>query len=92
MGIDVHYDDDLTFSLVSLPRNGYLALFVSKASPGASNDFSIFSDGAGSYLAAVCYVPFESTFTGFDSFVYSAQDNRGGQPSFGTVSLEITAN
>ena len=85
-------DPAAPFPLVSrqintLPRNGYLEghldedFTIASSPPHKANGYN--------WYGALCYHPFEPTFTGFDSFTYTVKDPDGNVSAFGTVSIEI---
>ena len=45
----------------------------------------VFKKFAGVY----CYIPFSSTFSGFDTFTYTVYDNDGLESAPATMSIEI---
>ena len=36
-----------------------------------------------------CFIPFRSTWTGFDTFTFEVFDIHAGPPSIGVVSIEV---
>ncbi len=68
-----------TVELKSLPQNGFLDIWTE----------GMVTNIYGSYAKALCYVPFLSTFTGFDSFTFAVKDPDGNESAPATVTIEI---
>ena len=81
--------------ILSLPVNGFLTQYIQEGGfpPGCEpipgTDYYTSPQPYGRFQATVCYIPFLSTFTGFDSFTFDYVDREGNVSNTGTVSIEI---
>ena len=92
------YDADafcvIGLKLVSLPSNGFLTNFIDGGyAPGCEDipgaDTSAVQQPYQRFQITTCYVPFSSTFTGFDSFTFQFVDREGHVGNVATFNIEI---
>lgn len=93
-------DVNAWYFIDTYPAHGFLDAFVrAPASRGVSGNpvagagmpwvYRLSAGPVSPYAVTLCYIPFNSTFTGFDTFTYHYDDGHGGPPVIGIVSIEI---
>lgn len=89
------------FYITRAPSFGYLSAFAAKGEPQRKADehgdpigsTPYMPRGTAGYIKALCYIPFRSTFTGFDTFTYKIVDRDGNvSRRDGVISIEIEEN
>lgn len=93
----------IEYSIISLPEHGFLTEFIAgecnndypplSEADLVSELFGLTTIETGGvkdrFYKTMCYIPFSSTFTGFDTFEYGGRDNEGNWSAPGIFSIEI---
>ncbi len=98
--IDPNESDYMQLALLTLPTQGFLMetasapLGIFQGPPFSVEGAMVpeFQRAPGDFEQTVCYVPFSQTWTGFDSFTYSAVDDHGSKGTPAVVSIQVFQN